>query len=199
MNFVLASGSPRRRELMNIISAEYETVAPDVDESVISDKTPSGVYVQELALLKAAAAAKRYVKKRNTIIIAADTIVTVDGRILGKPLDFKDARNTLIMLSGRTHEVYTGFCIMRMSDAFTVCSRVKTEVTFGDLTTEKIDAYIKTGEPMDKAGSYGIQGLGSLFVKEIKGDYFNVVGFPVFEIAQVLEKEFNINILTSNK
>ena len=194
MQFVLASASPRRRELMSLISENFTVTLPETDESVISDDTPPYMYVQELALLKAAAAAKFHLKQKDAIIIAADTIVVADGKILGKPHDESDAKYTLLMLSGKTHSVYTGYCILRMSDAYTVCNRVKTDVTFRDLSEEKIDAYIKTGEPMDKAGAYGIQGKGSFLVSKIDGDYFNVVGFPVSDIAKTLEDEFDIQI-----
>lgn len=194
MQFVLASASPRRRELMSLISENFTVTLPETDESVISDDTPPYMYVQELALLKAAAAAKFHLKQKDAIIIAADTIVVADGKILGKPHDESDAKYTLLMLSGKTHSVYTGYCILRMSDAYTVCNRVKTDVTFRDLSEEKIDAYIRTGEPMDKAGAYGIQGKGSFLVSKIDGDYFNVVGFPVSDIAKTLEDEFDIQI-----
>ena len=194
MQFVLASASPRRRELMSLISENFTVTLPETDESVISGDTPPYMYVQELALLKAAAAAKFHLKQKDAIIIAADTIVVADGKILGKPHDESDAKYTLLMLSGKTHSVYTGYCILRMSDAYTVCNRVKTDVTFRDLSEEKIDAYIRTGEPMDKAGAYGIQGKGSFLVSKIDGDYFNVVGFPVSDFAKTLEDDFDIQI-----
>ncbi len=194
MNFVLASASPRRRELMSMISKDFTVTVPETDESVISDDTPPHIYVQELALLKAAAAARFHLKQKDTVIIAADTIVVADGRILGKPADERDAKYTLLMLSGKTHSVYTGYCIMRMSDALTVCNCVKTDVTFRELSEGRIDEYIKTGEPMDKAGAYGIQGKGAFLVSGINGDYFNVVGFPVSDIAKTLEDEFEIQI-----
>lgn len=194
--FILASQSPRRKELLQNVGLEFEVVVSDADESTVSDKdTPPPLYVQELALIKAAATAKKVLKNKKAIIIAADTIVTLDGAILGKPKDEKDAERMLVSLSGRRHEVYTGYCVMRIKDGYTVCNSVKTDVYFKNLTLEKIRAYIETNEPSDKAGAYGIQGIGGLLVEKIDGDYANVVGLPVSALADTLEKEFDINIL----
>lgn len=190
--FILASASPRRKELLSLICEEFDVVVSDADESSVSKDVPVNLYVQELALLKAAATAKEVLKRKDAIIIAADTIVTLDGKILGKPNGADGAYEMLKGLSGRVHEVYTGYCIMRVSDGKTVCNSVKTEVEFKELTDEKIRRYIATNEPMDKAGAYGIQGLGSKLVKGIKGDYFNVVGLPVSAICDTLEREFEI-------
>ncbi|MGN0148652.1 MAG: Maf family protein [Clostridia bacterium] len=193
--FILASGSPRRKELLSAIGIDFDVVVSDADEDSISKDAPVEIYVQELALLKAAATAKNVLKKKKALIIAADTIVTLDGKILGKPQDEDDAFNMLSELSGRTHAVYTGYCVMRISDGFTVCNRVKTDVTFKLLDDEKIRSYIRTGEPMDKAGAYGIQGLGALLIEKIDGDYFNVVGLPVSSLADTLSSEFDIELL----
>lgn len=194
--FILASQSPRRKELLQNVGLEFEVIVSEADESTVSDKdTSPPLYVQELALIKAAATAKKVLKNKKAIIIAADTIVTLDGAILGKPKDEKDAERMLVSLSGRRHEVYTGYCVMRIKDGYTVCNRVKTDVYFKNLTLEKIRAYIKTNEPSDKAGAYGIQGIGGLLVEKIDGDYANVVGLPVSALADTLEKEFDINIL----
>ncbi|MCI5604595.1 MAG: Maf family protein [Clostridia bacterium] len=193
--FILASGSPRRKELLSAVGIDFDVVVSDADENSISKDAPVEIYVQELALLKAAATAKNVLKKKKALIIAADTIVTLDGKILGKPQDEDDAFNMLSELSGRTHAVYTGYCIMRISDGFTVCNRVKTEVTFKLLDDEKIRSYIRTGEPMDKAGAYGIQGLGALLIEKIDGDYFNVVGLPISSLADTLSGEFDIELL----
>lgn len=193
--FILASGSPRRRELLSAIGMDFEVVVPGADENLPAKETPVGIYVQELALLKAAAAAKKVLKKKKSLIIAADTIVTLDGKILGKPKDEDDAFNMLRSLSGRKHEVLTGYCVMRISDGYTVCNRVKTEVMFKTLDDEKIRSYIGTKEPMDKAGAYGIQGIGALLVESIEGDYFNVVGLPVSALADTLKNEFDIDLL----
>lgn len=189
----LASSSPRRAELLRGLGLDFTVCAPDADESSINKAIPINMYVQELALLKATAAAKELIGSRG-VIIAADTVVCMDGEILGKPYDEQDAARILAALSGKSHEVYTGVCVMRISDGYAACESERTAVTFLPITEEKIDRYIKTGEPMDKAGAYGIQGLGAALVKKIEGDYFNVVGLPISKLTQLLEKEFDIHI-----
>lgn len=194
--FILASQSPRRRELLGTIGLDFEVIVSDADESAVSkDNVPVGVYVQELALIKASAVAKKVLKYKDALIISADTIVTLDGEVLGKPKDEEDAFRMLSALSGREHEVYTGYCVMRIKDGYTVCNNVKTAVHFKDISENKIRSYIKTGEPMDKAGAYGIQGLGGMLIEKIDGDYANVVGLPVSALADTLEKDFEISIL----
>ncbi len=196
IDYILASASPRRRELMNIISDKFEAAVSDADESAINPTgVPPSIYVQQLALLKAASTAKKFLKNKKAIIIAADTIVVLDSKIIGKPKDEADAEKILASLSGREHEVYTGYCIMRIRDAKTTCSSVRTKVKFRGLSDDMIKAYIKTGEPMDKAGAYGIQAKGALLVESIEGDYFNVVGFPVSEIAKTLRNEFDAAVM----
>ena len=192
---ILASASPRRRELMANMGLDFRVVVSEADEESVDSSVPPGIYVQELALLKAAAVAKTVIDNKDAVIISADTIVVKDGKILGKPQDKEDAKRMLRLLSGSSHNVYTGFCVMRLSDAFTVCKDVSTEVVFRELDDEKIDRYIRTDECMDKAGSYGIQGLGAMLVSHIVGDYFNVVGLPVSELADVLEKEFDFKLM----
>ena len=194
-DFILASASPRRRELMGLMGIDFEVLVSDADESAVPKDLPIKLYVQELALLKATAIAKYVLHKKKTHIIAADTVVTLDGKILGKPKDKADAINMLTELSGKTHEVYTGICVMRMSDAKSVCKSVCTRVSFKELSAEKIEAYVDTKEPMDKAGAYGIQGIGSMLIDGIEGDYFNVVGLPVAALSELLEEEFNITVL----
>ena len=193
--FVLASASPRRKELLEKMGLQFSIVVSEADESTVSRDIPVNLYVQELALLKASATAKMLLRNKKALIIAADTIVTLDGEILGKPDGEDGAKKMLSSLSGRTHEVYTGYCIMRISDGKTVCNSVKTEVKFKTLTEQKIRSYIESGEPMDKAGTYGIQGLGSMLIEKINGDYFNVVGLPVSALADTLEEEFELEIL----
>ncbi len=194
--FILASQSPRRKELLTSIGLDFEVIVSDADESVVSkENTPVNVYVQELALIKAAASAKQVLKDKNAIIISADTIVVLDGKILGKPKNEDDAFDMLKSLSGRTHEVYTGYCVMRIKDGYTVCNSIKTEVTFKTISDDKILRYIRTSEPMDKAGAYGIQGIGGMLVEKIEGDYANVVGLPTSALADTLEKEFEINLI----
>lgn len=195
--FILASASPRRRELLEQIGLDFDILVANADEKGIDKNLPPKVYTCELAVLKASACCKVLIEKaqKNNYVIAADTIVYLDNTILGKPKDEEDAKRILKKLSGREHEVYTGVCIMRTKDGFGVSKSVKTTVKFKDLSDIEIDKYIKTGEPMDKAGAYGIQGLGSVFVEEIKGDYFNVVGLPLGEVYKILNEEFNIGVL----
>lgn len=191
--FILASGSPRRKELLSRMGIKFEVVISDADEKSVTKDVPVRLYVQELALLKASAVAKNLGK--DTVIISADTVVTLDGKVLGKPKDKEDAHKMLTALSGREHEVYTGVCVMRRSDSKVTCKSVCTRVKFKSLTEDRIDAYIATGEPMDKAGAYGIQGVGSMLIESIDGDYFNVVGLPIATLADILENEFDINLL----
>lgn len=190
---ILASASPRRRELLEGIGLKFDILVSNEEEN-IDKKLPPELYVSEIALLKAAAVAKEITDRKNQIIISADTIVCLDNEIMTKPKDEEDAFNILKKLSGRTHCVYTGICVMRMSDAATATKSVKTEVVFKTLDDETIKKYIQTGECRDKAGAYGIQGKGSVLVKEIHGDYFNVVGLPITALADVLKDEFDIDI-----
>lgn len=196
IDFILASGSPRRKELLELMGLEFKVIVSQADEDSVSKDLKPGLYVQELALLKASATAKEVLRNKNAVIISADTIVTLDGQILGKPKDEDDAFNMLSKLSGCEHEVYTGYCVMRISDGKAVCGKVRTKVKFKDLSDDKIRGYINSGEPMDKAGAYGIQGLGSLLIEKIDGDYFNVVGLPISVLADTLEDEFDIKLLT---
>lgn len=191
--FILASGSPRRKELLSRMGVDFDVLVSDVDEEKVAKDIPVRLYVQELALLKAGASMKNAPK--DAIIIAADTVVTLFGKVLGKPRDEDDARRMLLSLSAREHEVYTGVCVMRGRDGKTTCESVCTKVKFKPLTEDKINAYISTGEPMDKAGAYGIQGKGSMLIEGIEGDYFNVVGLPIARLTDILEKEFEIELL----
>lgn len=193
--FILASLSPRRKELLEVMGLDFKVLSSDADEDSVSKDVPVWLYVQELALLKAAGTAKRVLKNKNAVIISADTIVTMDGKILGKPKDDEDAFSMLKSLSGRSHDVYTGYCVMRIKDGKTVCGKVKTQVTFKELDDDKIRGYINTGESIDKAGAYGIQGKGSMLVEKIDGDYFNVVGLPISALSDTLEKDFDIKVI----
>ena len=189
---VLASASPRRRELLEQIGIKFDIVVSNEPEDEINKNLSPENYTSELALMKACNVAKKLTgtKRRNSLIIAADTVVYSDGIILGKPKDKEDAFRILKGLSGKTHEVYTGVCVMRLSDGYAVSESVKTSVVFKDLTDSMIKKYIETGEPMDKAGAYGIQGKGAVLVKKINGDYFNVVGLPVSTLYDMLVSEF---------
>lgn len=193
--FILASASPRRKELLEVMGIDFDVVVSDADEESVARDVPPELYVQELALLKAAATAKLVLKNKQALIISADTIVTLDGEILGKPADTADAERILSMLSGRAHEVYTGYCVMRLADGKTVCKSVCTKVHFKNIDSDTIKAYIDSGEPMDKAGAYGIQGRGSVLIDKISGDYFNVVGLPVSALYDTLNTEFDTDIL----
>lgn len=192
---ILASASPRRRELLAGMGLDFETEVSDADESAIARDVPPAIYVQELALLKAASAAKKVIAEGDALVISADTVVVSDGDILGKPKDKDDAERMLRELSGRTHSVYTGICALRLRDAYTVCKAVKTDVSFKALSDEKISRYVSTGEPMDKAGAYGIQGMGAMLIDRVNGDYFNVVGLPIASLADILEQDFGFELM----
>ncbi len=180
MNVVLASASPRRRELLQKAGVEFTVKVSDAEEHIAPD-TPPHEAVMSLARQKAQAVAKVC---PDDLVIGADTVVVYDGAILGKPADEADAARMLRMLSGKTHEVFTGVCLICAGKAETFYAR--TQVTFYPLTQPEIEAYIATGEPMDKAGAYGIQGRGCTLVSGICGDYFNVVGLPVAEVCRRL-------------
>ena len=183
---VLASASPRRKELIEHLHREVVIEVSDIEE-VITKTEPSEV-VCELAVQKAECVAKRV--QGNATVIGADTVVACDGKILGKPQDREDAIRMLTMLQGQTHSVYTGVTLLEESKQ-TIFAE-ETKVTMYPMTEEEIAWYVSTKEPMDKAGAYGIQGLCARFVKEIRGDYNNVVGLPVGRIYQELKKEESI-------
>lgn len=189
---VLASASPRRREILENIGLQFKVAVCDADESRVDKSIPVNLYVQELAILKAGEAAKLDVG--DALIISADTVVYSDGEIMGKPKDSAHAEEMLRALSGKTHSVFTGICVMRKRDMFSVCASVETKVVFKPLTESEILGYVSTGEPMDKAGAYGIQGKGSLLVEKIDGDYFNVVGLPVSKLCEILKEEFDFDV-----
>ena len=182
MEIILASGSPRRRELLGQMGIRnFRTLTPDIDE--LSDRPlPPGRLVETISAEKARAVAAQ--AGPDALVIAADTVVALDGAVLGKPADPADARRMLAALSGRRHQVYTGFTVLRGGEAVTRSEA--TEVAFRPLSPGEIDAYVSTGEPLDKAGAYGIQGVGALLVERIRGDYFNVMGLPVCALGQVL-------------
>lgn len=189
--FVLASKSPRRKELLQNIGIKAEIVPANVDESVFS-KLPPEKMVTQLAMLKATDVARSF--KGNTYVIGADTCVCLDEKVFGKPQNIEDAKKMLKSLSGKTHFVYTGYCVVDCKSGVSVAKCEKTQVTFRNLSEKEIKAYIKTREPMDKAGAYGIQNRGSVFVEKIEGDYFNVVGLPVCALSVLLHKEFGLDL-----
>ncbi len=190
MDIILASQSPRRKELLGQMGLRgFKIVSPDVDESVEENLSPDQL-VEELSLRKARAVAQG--ADEEAYIIAADTVVALDGGVLGKPADEREAFAMLSALSGNRHRVYTGVTVLRGNRAVT--SHEETIVTFRELEMEEIMDYIATGEPMDKAGAYGIQGLGALFVSGIEGDYSNVMGLPVYRLGRMLAA-FGIDLL----
>lgn len=173
---LLASASPRRRDLLQACGLTFEVFSPDVDETPLRGETPSAL-VRRLALLKAAAARERF---PGHVVIAADTTVALNGRSLGKPRDAAEARRMLRALSGKTHFVHTGFCVDTRARVVT------TRVTFRKLSRADIDRYVASGECFDKAGAYAIQGVGAALVARVSGSYTNVIGLPVAEVLQSL-------------
>lgn len=178
---VLASASPRRRELLGLLGLAFEVVPAHVDESVLP-REAAGDYVERVAGDKARAIASRL---GDRLILAADTSVVLEGEVLGKPSDDAEALAMLRRLSGRTHWVITA---MALAGAFDALERVETEVTFRTLTDEELRWYVATGEPRDKAGAYGIQGAGGVFVARIDGSASNVIGLPLAECAALLKR-----------
>lgn len=190
MKLILASGSPRRRDILSEQGLSFTVFTADFDEHSVSLANPEQG-VQQLALGKAKAAMEKWRSEgrlltEDTVFLGADTIVVSDGIPMGKPADKADAFATLKRLSGKAHQVYTGVALCRPEQA--ECFAVKTDVYFKPLSDETIQAYIATGEPMDKAGSYGIQGRGGELVEKIDGDYLNVVGLPAKEVLNRLQK-----------
>ncbi len=189
MDIILASQSPRRQELLRQMGLTYRVHAVDIDEHMERRLAP-GNLVEAISREKAAACAA--FEDPDALIIAADTVVALDHAVLGKPRGGEEAREMLTALSGKVHQVFTGFTVRQGGTAITQSER--TDVRFRSLSREEIDAYVATGEPMDKAGAYGIQGIGALLVEGIQGDYFNVMGLPVCRLGLVL-KEFGVHCL----
>lgn len=180
---ILASQSPRRKELLSFITSDFKIKVSDVDETLPKNISPKEA-VCYLSKIKA-----EPFKNNKDIVIGADTVVAINNQILGKPKDKQDAKNMLKLLSGKEHSVFTGVTIIQGEKAETFA--VETKVKFFNLSDDDIQKYINTNECMDKAGSYGIQGYGSLLVEKINGDYFNVVGLPVSELNIRLKKYTN--------
>ena len=190
-DIILASGSPRRRELMQMLCPEGLRIIPAVGEEKADPALPPDRLVEELSSAKAFEVASRCADA-DAVVIGADTVVVLDGSILGKPRDAADARRMLKSLSGRSHTVFTGVTVLRGGKALKCAER--TEVFFRPLTDDEIDRYIATGEPMDKAGAYGAQGWASLFVERLDGDFFNVMGLPLCRLGLML-KELGVELL----
>ena len=183
MKIVLASQSPRRKELLGRMGLEFVTQASKIDESAFD-----GLAARELVATLSREKAQWIARQLDgeTLVIGADTVVVRDGAALGKPKDAEDAVAMLLSLSGRDHQVCTGVTVCRGDRVLTQVE--ETQVTFRELTEAEVRQYVSTGEPMDKAGAYGIQGLGGLLVEGIRGDYFNVVGLPVCLVGQLLAR-----------
>ena len=182
---ILASASPRRRELLTQAGLDFTVEAADIDETPLPDE-PASAYVQRLAIEKAQAIAARHVGQEVTVLAADTTVVVPDGPgvILGKPTSAVDARRMLGLLSGRTHAVMTGIAAVR---AGRIVADVEiTQVSVNLMTADEIDAYVASGEPLDKAGAYAIQGYAARWIPRIEGDYFNVVGLPIARVIAIL-------------
>ncbi len=180
---ILASGSPRRSELLTM--AGYSVLVKPTDADENTEGMGARECVAELSRRKAAAS------RENGVIIAADTVVALDGEILGKPRDPEDAKAMLKRLSGRCHSVFTGFTV-RYGDK-SVTEAVETKVYMREISDAEIDAYVATGDALDKAGAYGIQGRAGMFISHIEGDYYTVVGLPLCRLSEVLRDEFGIS------
>lgn len=190
MNIILASKSPRRKEILENTKVRFSIKESQINEVIKSKESPKET-VKRLAYEKALDVAKKHT---DSLVIGADTIVVIDNKILGKPKDEKDAFNMIKLLSGKTHYVITGFALVNLSLNKEIVDCEVSEVTFKELSDECIKDYIKTKESLDKAGAYGIQGYGGLLVKNIQGDYFNIVGLPISKISDCLKNHFDINL-----
>lgn len=190
MDIILASQSPRRKELLTQMGIRgFKVTSPNVDEAV-DDNLPPAQIVEQLSLRKARAVAEE--TDEEDLVIAADTVVAFEGAVLGKPKDEREAFSMLSALSGNRHHVYTGVTVIQGGRVVT--QHEVTAVAFREIEPDEIANYIATGEPMDKAGAYGIQGIGSLLVSGIDGDYFNVMGLPVYRLGRILA-DFGLNLL----
>lgn len=181
VQLILASSSPRRRQLLELLGLKFEVRSANIDESIQGGETPSA-YVERVAMLKAVRVATQM---PQALILGADTAVVVDGRVLGKPQSPADARRMLTLLSGRSHAVLTGIALAGTHQSSRI---VESQIDFRVLSRGEIDWYIRTGEPMDKAGAYGAQGIGSFLIQSVHGSYSNVVGLPLAETLLLLNR-----------
>ncbi|MBI3188642.1 MAG: septum formation inhibitor Maf [Gammaproteobacteria bacterium] len=195
VKILLASASPRRRELLSQIGVQYDVLAVNVDETARAGESPE-VFVQRLAMEKAAAGFLRQTGSPPLSALGADTIVLLGDQILGKPKDKKDGCAMLKSLSGETHQVFTAVALANAQKNLCLLNRSK--VTFRTLTDAEIEAYWDSGEPADKAGGYAIQGLAAVFIRKLEGSYTGVMGLPLFETAELL-KDFGIELLAVSK
>ncbi len=182
--FILASASPRRQELLRAVGLKFKTIPAHVNEDYINGESPRE-HVQRLARDKALAIARKYPASR---VLGADTIVVIDGLILGKPKNKTQARQMLERLSGREHKVFTGFTLSHMASRFIKTKVVQSAVQFKPISSAELEWYISCDEPYDKAGGYAVQGKGACFIKSIRGSYTNVIGLPLCEVLEELQK-----------
>ena len=187
---ILASASPRRKELLEKLGFKFTVEAGNCEEDINSELEPHEL-VRQLSILKAKSVASGY---KNAIVIAADTIGLIGNKILGKPHTENEACKMLNAINGKPHTVITSFTVLDTATNKILTNTVDTKVYIKKLTHSEIDAYVKTGEPLDKAGAYAIQGLGAVIVEKIEGDYYNVMGLPLNSLVETL-KEFGINVL----
>jgi len=179
---VLASGSPRRAEILTSVGWDFIKAVPDIDESERQNESPDG-YVQRLAEEKADAVSAKH---PNAIVLAADTTVVIDGQIIGKPIDVEDARRMLRLLSGRWHDVLTGVAVRQNGNVSVGIER--TGVKFLEMNESEIEYLAQMGDPLDKAGAYAVQAQAALFIEQIRGDYWNVVGLPISLVYRLIKK-----------
>jgi len=192
---VLASGSPRRRALIGQLGIDFTVVVPNVDETLLPGETPEQ-HTERLAQDKAKKVAAEH---GDQWVLAADTAVVIDEKILGKPDDADDAFAMLSLISGRWHTVFTGYCLMNKALDKRFSGTVASDVFIRSLTPEQISAYVATGEPMDKAGAYAIQGIGAGLVQQVRGSYTNVVGLPLAEVAILWERIHGLQVLVGGQ
>ena len=190
MEIILASASPRRKEILQNTKLKFDIEKSDIEEVVLENESPEDMVVR-LAYEKAFDVAKR---NTDRLVIGADTIVALDDEVLGKPKDQKEAYQMIKRLSNKTHKVITGISLINLKENKIIKDYVVSLVTFKDLSEDSIKDYINTNESLDKAGAYGIQGYGALLVKNIQGDYFNIVGLPISKLSDLLRDHFDINL-----
>ena len=192
MDIILASASPRRKEILQNVNLKFKIETSDVDEQILENEQPISL-VLRLALEKGMSISNKY---PQALVISADTVVSEGGQILGKPKDEHEAKEMLSRLSGKTHQVITGISLIHSSNSKKIIDYVVSDVKFKQLSQDDIQNYINTNESLDKAGAYGIQGYGAVLVEEIKGDYFNIVGLPISKLSDLLKMHFDINVFT---
>lgn len=188
MEVILASASERRRDLLGRLFEKFEVIVSDFDEDRIEFNGDVGEYVKKISLEKALNVKNKFLNLQDKIIISADTVVALDGKVLGKPIDEEDAFRMLKYLQGRSHFVYTGITVVNTKTGQIKNESLSTEVIFSKISDNEIWEYIKTGEPLDKAGAYGIQERGGIFVEQIRGCYYNVVGLPLNKLKHMMDE-----------